>query len=171
MAIFYTGDQHYFYKNIIKYENRPYLSINEMNEDMIKRHNKKVAPTDDIYFLGDFAFASASQIENLLRRLNGRKFLIFGNHDKEILHNKNLQSYFVFCRHYHSLIDNGTPVILFHYPIQVWDRKHHGSIHLYGHIHTDKENHHPLVKDIENAYNVGVDVRNFEPVSLKEILN
>jgi calcineurin-like phosphoesterase family protein len=64
---------------------------------------------------------------------------------------------------------NGLKIVLFHYPVQTWDCKHHGSIHLYGHIHSNIGDH-PMDYIIPNSYNVGVDVNNFEPISLEEVL-
>lgn len=168
---YYTADPHYSHKNIIKYEERPFKTIDEMDEYMIYKHNQKVKSNDNVYFIGDFAFASPERIKYLLSRLNGNKFLIWGNHDKTIRDNKDLQKLFVWCKDYHVLYENQIPVILFHYPIQIWDRQHHGSIHLYGHIHSNKENHHPMISGLINAYNVGADVCNFEPVTVQELIN
>jgi len=170
MKNFYTADTHYSHKNIIKYEDRPFKTTEEMDEYLIYKHNQKVKKEDNVYFIGDFAFADDIRVLHILNRLNGNKFLIWGNHDKNIKKSKILQSAFIWCRDYAVVYEKETPVILFHYPIQVWDRKHHGSIHLYGHVHSNKDNHHPMINDLINAYNVGVDVRNFEPVTLDEIL-
>jgi len=59
---------------------------------------------------------------------------------------------------------------MFHYPIAVWDRQHYGSIHLYGHVHANIGNYHPLHLKLKNAYNVGVDVCHFEPKTLAELM-
>lgn len=172
--ILYTADGHWAHRNIIKYENRPYRSTDEMDKDLILKWNNKVSPGDDVYYLGDMFFCEEDYALNILKQLNGNIHLIWGNHDKVIKKSRSLQSKFIWCRDYHVNYDqvNGQeiPVILFHYPIQVWDRKHHGSIHLYGHIHSDQENHHPLVAALPNAYNVGVDVCNFEPKTLSELI-
>jgi len=172
---FYSSDQHFGHGNIIKYENRPFKSVEEMDEYMIYKHNLKVSPKDNVYFLGDCIFSNdENKTVKLLQRLNGNKHLIYGNHDKIVRTSQLVQQQFNFCKNYYvnyeNINGNKTPIILFHYPIQVWDRKHHGSIHLYGHIHSNKDNHHPMVNDLVNAYNVGVDVRNFEPVTIEEIL-
>jgi len=170
MKNFYVADTHYYHKNIIKYEDRPFKTVEEMNEYMIYKHNEKVSKEDNVYFIGDFALATPDQTTDILLRLNGKKHLVYGNHDKVVKQNKLVQAGFVWCRDYAVVYEGEIPVILFHYPIQVWDRKHHGSIHLYGHIHSNKDNHHPMVNNLENAYNVGVDVTNFAPVTLEEIL-
>jgi calcineurin-like phosphoesterase family protein len=140
-----------------------------MNEKMIEKWNKKVAITDQVYILGDFFFGKGEDAEKLIKRLNGQKFLIKGNHDS-FLRDKFNTSCFGWVKDYYVLKQNNTKFVLFHYPIQVWDCKHHGSIHLYGHVHSNKENHHPLLAELGNAYNVGVDVNDFEPISLEEIM-
>ena len=76
-----TSDQHFFHKNIIQYENRPFLTKEEMNESMIKDWNSVVHKRDYIYVLGDLAFGNKEMIKNLISRLNGRIHLIMGNHD------------------------------------------------------------------------------------------
>lgn len=170
MEIFFTADTHFSHTNIIKYENRPFKNSSEMNKFIINKWNKKVSTNDVVYHLGDFAFDKRENIHTILDNLNGKIYLIYGNHDKEIKKNKDLQNRFVWCRDYFKLKINDKVIILFHYPIQVWDMKHHGSLHFYGHIHSDKENHHPTVSQLKNAYNVGVDVCDFEPKTLEEII-
>jgi calcineurin-like phosphoesterase family protein len=169
MNRWFISDTHFSHRNIIKYENRPFKSIEEMDNILIEKWNMKVNKNDEVYHLGDFAFTDKNRIEKIIKSLNGKIHLIYGNHDKEIKHNRELQNLFVWCRDY-FVINDTIPVVLFHYPIQVWDRKHHGSIHLYGHVHSNKTGHHPMLADLENAYNVGVDVNNFEPKSLEELV-
>src|SRR3990167_7898211 len=77
------SDNHFFHSNIIlpTYSNRPFKHVDEMNEAMIENWNAKVAPDDTIRVIGDFSFGSAEKTANVLRRLNGTKILIEGNHD------------------------------------------------------------------------------------------
>lgn len=169
---FYTSDLHFGHKNIIKYEDRPFSSVEEMDEFLVDRWNKKVSVGDEVYILGDFGFIKGKRANELLDRLNGRKYLIRGNHDSSFLNDKLFdKAKFEWIKDYCHINDDGKIVCLFHYPIAVWDRQHHGSIHLYGHVHSNKDNHHPLLHRLNNAYNVGCDVWNLEPVTLKEILD
>jgi len=165
----YTADLHFWHYNILKYEPRPYKDIIEMNEGLINNWNKKVQKNDNIYIVGDFSFGDANQTLNILNRLQGKKYLIKGNHDR-IINNSEVRNKFEWIKEYYVVKENSTPIILFHYPIQTWDRKHYGSLHFYGHVHSNISDH-SLVNNIPNAYNVGVDVCDFEPVSLKEILD
>ena len=81
--IYYTSDLHLCHENIIRLCNRPYKTIEEMNEDLINRWNKKVKPNDVVYVLGDFFFKQqdSKYVSSVLKRLNGEKILIKGNHD------------------------------------------------------------------------------------------
>ena len=171
MSIFFTADTHFHHKNIIKYEDRPFTSIEEMNETMIKKWNAKVKPNDSIYIIGDFIFSDGETANKLIKRLNGRKQLIKGNHDSFLRDRSFDRSLLEWVKDYYLLRINNMKFILFHYPIQVWDCKHHDSIHLYGHVHSNKDNHHPLLIELGKAYNVGVDVNNYEPISLEEVLS
>lgn len=79
--IFMTADLHLGHANIIKYCGRPYRDVNEMNEDLILRWNSVVSDNDRIFFLGDFALGDAEKTIRWGQRLNGRKVMIYGNHD------------------------------------------------------------------------------------------
>ncbi len=167
MKIFFTSDLHLNHTNILKYEERPFKNVLEMNEEYIKRWNKKVSKDDTVYVLGDFCFVNnIKDTEDFLSRLNGHKILIKGNHDH---HNVYKAKGWDKVVDYYELTINDNLVCLFHYPIAVWNRKHHGSIHLYGHIHSNKLDHHPMTYDLGRAYNIGVDIFG-EPVTLDEIL-
>jgi calcineurin-like phosphoesterase family protein len=164
MSIFFTSDTHFDHKNIMKYSKRPFSSVDEMNRVMIENWNRKVSNTDSIYFLGDLAFGDAHFANNVVNQLNGRKHFIRGNHDS-VLNDKNFdRSQFEWIKDYYVLRHNDMKIVLFHYPIQEWDGMFHGSIHLYGHVHNN-----PFT-GMKGSYNVGVDVNNYEPVSLEEIL-
>ena len=79
--IYITADLHLGHANIIKYCDRPYEDVEEMNNDLIRRWNETVTDNDRVFFLGDFALSSAEQIIKWGNMLNGRKVMIYGNHD------------------------------------------------------------------------------------------
>ena len=81
MTEFYIADTHFFHNNIIRYCNRPYASVEEMNEALIDNWNKTVQPNDTIRIVGDFAFGGKQRLLEVMPRLNGNKILIHGNHD------------------------------------------------------------------------------------------
>ena len=167
MKILFISDLHFNHNKIIEYEHRPYNNIQEMNEDYIRIWNNKVQKGDIVYVLGDFCISkSVEETDAILSRLNGQKFLIKGNHDhSEVYKAKGWTNVYDYLE---KTID-GKRVVMFHYPIAVWADKHHGSKHLYGHVHSNTETHHPMTYNLGKAYNVGIDVLG-EPKTLDEIL-
>lgn len=161
--IYFTADTHFYHENIIKYCDRPFHTIEEMNYVMVDNWNKTVKQSDDVYILGDLAFARPEQVNDLLKSLNGRKYLIKGNHDSFLKESKFDKSLFQWIKDYYVLRNDNKKYVLFHYPIHEWDGAYHGSIHLYGHIHNT------YTPDLKNAYNVGVDMCKFRPISIEEI--
>lgn len=166
--IFVTSDTHFYHTNILKYENRPFKDINDMNNKMIESWNETVSNKDEVYILGDFSFGNEEETIKLLNKLNGKKYLINGNHDY-VVKNKDVRDKFEWVKDYFVLKHNKMKFVMFHYPIQVWDCRHHGAIHLYGHIHSNLGNH-SMEYDIPNSYNVGVDVNGFKPVLIEDII-
>lgn len=167
---YYISDLHFGHENILKYENRPFKNITEMNDEYIRRWNAKIKKGDEVYILGDFSFYKGEETNWILKRLNGMKFLVKGNHDRTYLNDKDFDpSLFVWIKDYYLVKDEKTPIVLFHYPIQTWDRKHYGSLHFYGHVHSNKGTSRPMQYEIENSYNVGIDILQ-EPMTKEEIL-
>lgn len=160
--IFYTSDQHFDHSNILKYCSRSFDTIDEMNEEIIKRYNEIVSKNDTVYFLGDVAFYNKNP-RRLLERLNGHKHLIIGNHDKK---NKSIKNWsgWASIQDYKEIKDNGRKVVLFHYPLWSWNGMYHGTIHLHGHCHGMRPRW--IGKKIAD---VGVDVWDLRPVSLDTI--
>ncbi len=175
----FTSDTHFGHANVIKYSKRPFKSVEEMDEALIANWNAKVLPTDEVYHTGDFAFAQADRVNQILLRLNGVKYFIFGNHDAVIQKDRELQKHFVWCRHYHELsIPNGEKyplkIVLHHFPILEWNKAHHGAMHLHGHTHGNCK--YPWPKAGPNGVvgarilDIGTDVQNYSPISLDEVI-
>jgi len=166
MAIFFTADHHFSHTNIIRFTHRPFKTIKEHDEILIKNWNEKVQQKDVVYHLGDFGFGSKGYLESILKRLNGNKFFIRGNHDRRM--KGALLDYFGWTKDYYALTvqDSGKkqPIILFHYPIHNWHRKHYGSWHLHGHCHGRLE-----TSDKWLRLDVGVDAQNYFPISYEKV--
>ena len=81
MKIFVISDTHLNHTNIIKYCNRPFSSVEEMNKAIIDNWNNTVGPDDYVYMLGDFCLGGVETVKELCSQLNGHKILIKGNHD------------------------------------------------------------------------------------------
>jgi len=141
-----------------------------MDNALIRNWNDTVTPKDDIYILGDFTMRPAEEAHRYLTRLNGRKYFIRGNHDRFLDKFELYESDFVWVKDYHRLIYEGQRIVMFHYPILEWDQLHRGAYHCYGHVHNNKVSRERLaVLDNGRAFNVGVDVNDYRPVSIKVI--
>ena len=84
MKIFVTADTHFNHENIIKYCNRPFKDVNEMNEVIINNWNSVVSKDDIIYHIGDYGFGTKDELKEIFDKLNGKKYLIMGNHDLRV---------------------------------------------------------------------------------------
>lgn len=80
MRKWFTSDQHFGHQNIIKYCNRPFATVEEMNEEIVRRHNAVVGPDDYVFFLGDVAM-NIDNVRKYVHRMHGKKHLVPGNHD------------------------------------------------------------------------------------------
>ena len=129
--IYFISDTHFYHEKIIEYVNRPFKDVEEMNNTLIDNWNKRIEPKDEVYILGDFSFGNKEQTLDLLDKLNGRKYLIKGNHDR-VIKDKEVASRFEWIKDYHMLKYKKYKFVLFHYPLMVWDCQHYGAIHLYG---------------------------------------
>ena len=164
--MFFTADTHFSHTNIIKYCNRPFANVKEMNMTIINNWNSVVGKDDVVWHLGDFAFTKFDEeIRILTGALNGKINLVVGNHDKYLLKRKHLQSLFnrFFVLPYHEVNVNGIDLTLSHYAMRVWNKSHYGSVHLFGHSHDQLE-------DLgTRSFDTGVDSNNFTPVSLDKM--
>lgn len=80
--IWFTSDTHFGHANIIRLSNRPFGSVEEMNEEIVRRWNEVVSPDDSVIHLGDVALGSIAESLPIVSRLNGAKMLVVGNHDR-----------------------------------------------------------------------------------------
>lgn len=159
---------HFGHKNIIKYCNRPFEDVHTMNETLIKNWNNLIYPEDTVYHLGDFAFCN---VKKILSRLNGNIILIRGNHDRKS-NFKQLESYWNKDFEYggYKFRLNHEPIITPNIVNTYKDNKPYSTINLddydyilCGHVH---EKWITLQKNI----NVGVDVWDFKPILIDEII-
>jgi calcineurin-like phosphoesterase family protein len=166
--IWFTSDHHFGHKNIIKFTNRPFSSVEEMDETLIARWNEKIGAEDIVYHLGDFALTSSSKLRDILKRLNGKIHLITGNHETAALECK---AQFEWIKDYYELTVEDADaykgqrfIVLFHYAMRVWNASHHGSWHLYGHSHGDLPDDNSSL-----SFDAGVDCHDFYPISYNEV--
>lgn len=167
METFFTADTHFSHNNIIKYCNRPFTDYQKMNEVLIANWNSKVSQEDEVYHLGDFSFASAEDTIKIRKRLNGKIYLIKGNHEKPALDAQKLDpSIFEWVKDVHTVRINKQEIFLSHYAHRVWNKSHHGVYHLYGHSHG-------TIADLPDSlsFDIGVDCHAYFPLSFKEVVD
>lgn len=167
---FYIADTHLSHTNIIGYCERPFAHVNAMNETLIRRWNATVDQNDIVYHLGDFAFGLSNEepIRRVFDQLNGRKFLILGNHD--IRRDGSVHPTIAALTwaappvHAIEIKDEGQRVYLAHYAHRAWPGQHHGAWHFYGHSHG-------TLPGIGRSRDVGVDLMdvNFTPRTFREL--
>ncbi|MDF2650900.1 MAG: metallophosphatase [Paenibacillus sp.] len=80
--VFFISDHHFGHKQIIHFESRPFIDVEEMTTVLIERWNSVVGKEDQVFHLGDFSFLNKDKTADIVGRLNGTKFLILGNHDR-----------------------------------------------------------------------------------------
>lgn len=158
-----TSDTHFGHKNIIKYSNRPYASVAEMDEAIINNWNSVVKPEDTIYHLGDFAFARPDRINEILKRLNGIKMFAPGNHDDTLLESDACCSHFKMIRERYELKTPNGHFVLSHYAHLVWNKSHRGTMMLHGHSHGNLRYPYPM-----KMLDAGVDPQGYFPISLEQ---
>jgi len=151
--IYFTADEHYGHTKIIKYCNRPFSSVEEMDEFIITAHNDVVRAGDLVVHVGDFALSK--DVGKYMSRLNGERFFIRGSHDRWM---GNMQVPYIWERKI-----GGQWVVCCHYAMRTWPRSHYGSWQLFGHSHGKLKDHGTRQMD------VGVDTNDFRPYSFDDI--
>ena len=166
----YTADLHFGHKSVLKFDKRPFESIEEHDKTLIDSWNSRVDKNTQVYILGDIALHNEKAYSWYLKQLNGHKHLIVGNHDRKLLKDSEAMGYFVSVDNYLELSDNGRHLVLCHYPMAEWNGFFSGALHLYGHIHNSVNESAKYMLQFENALNCGCMINNYAPVSLEELI-
>lgn len=157
ITIWLISDTHFSHTNIIEYCNRPFASVEEMDETMVDRWNRIVRREDHVWHLGDVAMARRAL--QIVKRLNGHKRLVFGNHDIFTLKDYVSAGFekLTGVRVFHQL----TPrVICSHFPLH--PASVGGNINVHGHVHNN-------IPGLGPQYvNVSVEVTDYRPITLEE---
>ena len=141
---FFSGDHHFWHKNIIleDYENRPFWKEDEpdveaMNENMIEGWNKVVQPSDVVCYVGDISFGGYKKTSKILSRLNGKLLYVRGNHDdKSVLRALEESGKLIAPVTYlKELVIESQHIVLSHCAHKIWFRSHYGSWNIFGHSH------------------------------------
>ena len=170
--IFFISDSHFCHESIIKYCDRPFTSVEEMNEAIIENWNSVVRPEDTVFHLGDFGLGPSEKLKDIFQRLNGEIYLIMGNHD--FRQTKGVLSMFKEV-HLEMLIEvEKTKILLNHYPMLCFSGSNRSDVwQLFGHVHTREKtggyDAGRLQYLLPTQYDVGVDNNDFTPVSFEQL--
>ena len=176
--IYFIGDLHVGHKNVIKYDNRPFSDIHEMNECLINNWNSVISDTDIVYYMGDLSLCGSDMTKWFVSQLNGVINFIIGNHDN-IKNIKNLNRFdkiYEYGTEVNIKDDNDSTkrsggyqrIVLSHYPFLSWNGCNHNSWHLHAHCHGN------LIKSNPDFYkrkviDVGAPCIDYTPISYNEI--
>ena len=170
---FFTSDTHFNHANIIRFCNRPFKDVEQMNEVMITNWNNAISKDDTVFHLGDFCLGGAAEWTKILDHLNGKIYLIMGNHDL-----KNIRQGFISRFEHVAMqmrIEIGKKrIYLCHYPFLCFEGSYKDDVwQLFGHVHTRRSNSGIDAGRLQylypTQYDVGVDNNNFTPVSFGQV--
>ena len=165
--VYFISDLHLGHKSVIDMCRRPFADVEEMNEALIAAWNGRVRKNDHVYIVGDFSFRSDVSPEEYLKRLKGRKHLIIGNHDRTWIGKIDLAKYF---EDWTSMLvtDFGKgKTTLCHFPMLAFE----GKYLIHGHMHNNtNRTYWSYLRTMDNAFNAGVDINGFMPVTFEELV-
>ena len=196
MANYYISDVHGFHKNVTaegtNFDGRPFKTLDEMHDEMLRRWNERITNSDTVFILGDMLWRVSDESIAWVAKMRGKKVLCRGNH--ELLKDHRYTQLFTEICDYKEITDNYNGInhnlVLSHFPIMAWNKMNKGSILLYGHVHNnsfDEQNFNEALnraneyyknRDGERyklikAFNVGCmkDYMDYTPRTLKEIID
>lgn len=158
---FFIADTHFGDGRILRYENRPFASTEEMDRRLIDNWNRTVAPEDTVFFLGDFSCCGEERDRELLASLRGRKILIMGNHDRH----RDCETWrklgFAECVAWPILYRDF--YILSHEPVYLNENMPYANF--YGHVHNN-----PSYRDVSRqSFCLSAERIGYTPVAFEEI--
>lgn len=166
--IHFTSDLHLGHKRMLQY--RPFDNIDDMNLHLLHNWNAQVQDGDEVYIMGDLSFMKTGPTLGLLQAMNGHKFLVRGNHDRQVP--GPIKKCFGWVKeHRYNLVTDGLFIVLDHYPLLTWEKAHHGAWMIHGHSHGnlyDDPNARRIdvsVDAVAKRYTNGV----YRPLSLDEV--
>jgi calcineurin-like phosphoesterase family protein len=173
--IYFTSDWHLDHANIIRFCNRPFHHVDEMNNAILKNFFDIVKKGDTVFFLGDLAFGD-EVISPFFCRMDREEInicIIYGNHDKELRKYLCSNRYHISVKSVDDIISTdieGQSVTLCHYPMLTFNKSHFGAWQLFGHHHNG--NYHKVIPPqfMGKKMNIGVDMNEFKPVSWNQVV-
>lgn len=170
--LFLMSDTHFGHANILRFcPNRQFKNIDDHDEAYIENHNALVCDEDVVVSLGDFSSRNRRSVKEYIKALNGRIFILFGNHDDSAMRDRNLFAAAWGRKGHNEVLEylwNREKYILCHFPMLSWNVRAHNRTHFFGHIHSCETR--PFICQ-QNSCDVGVDAWNHGPVLLEDAIN
>lgn len=175
-----TSDTHFDHARIIQYSpwaRGHFRDVNQMNEAIVSNINSMVTEQDTLIIAGDICFSSHGKTAEFLKRINGQKKLVWGNHDAKFRQSTEFQTqkrlmgvvwdgdYLEFD---HKFQDRKYKIVVTHYPFLTWNRAHHGAIALSGHTHSTPEDRYPQGPNVRQM-DCGMDGNDMMPHDMDDI--
>ena len=166
---YFISDTHFGHENILKFGNRPFETLRQMEKTILKNLNTTLEKGDILYHLGDLAWTKEG-FDTFFHGL--RKdisiFWIAGNHDRRVAQYASRIIQMVDLKEI-KIQKNKTT--LCHYPLVTWPSAPYNGWHLYGHIHKNTGSD-KLIGPYLNGktMNVNVEYTNYRPVSEDKIV-
>lgn len=184
------SDIHFGHLNALSFDKRPFKTLEEQDQYIIKHWNERITDDDNVWILGDVSWIGITPTIEFYKQLKGRLHLITGNHDEKYIRSGNFRSLFTSINDYKEIQIEDTNLVLSHFPLLSYKNSRHNWIHLYGHVHISREwtlmeqlkakmkmlyyfkNNTP-VEQTFNTYNVGCmcPYMQYIPRTLDEIIN
>lgn len=170
IKMFFTADLHFGHRAMPYRFRKIFRDVEDHDESLIYEWNKTVPADGHVFILGDFSFSGTARTMEILDRLNGRLYLVSGNHDRGM--SATVKDRFEWVKPYHEqkvpYDDGQVRLVMGHFPFLSWHNMHHGSYNLHGHCHDN------LSKPMKRQLDVGVDtarriLRAYRPWSFTEI--
>jgi calcineurin-like phosphoesterase family protein len=160
---------HFGHGNIIKYCDRPYKDVDEMNQELIKNWNSVVTDNDIVIHLGDVGFGTGGFIE-LMKQLNGYIILIKGNHDRKKQIAKMLDVGAINEYYSADMVgwEEDDKFLFSHKPTNPDKFMSDYTINIHGHIHNSKFNEFCDYTSLGRFVNVSLEVINYKPALLSD---
>jgi len=161
--IHFISDTHFDHANIIGYCNRPFSSVEEMNEYMLNKWNSVVDKNDIVYFLGDLSYGRGRRPHGFwLSQLNGKIMFVRGSHDDGCLDGIESHSEM-------RIFYEGITFLVIHSPYEASPKHYEWTVH--GHVHNNNLEKYPLFNPVRRSVNVSVELIDYTPVSIEKILD
>lgn len=162
--IYFTADLHLGHKKILDLANRDFDNIEKHDNYIIEKYNKIIDNEDICYILGDICWnQSYNSYKELFAKLNGKKYIILGNHDNKQNLIRCQKEGLIESVKESQIINIGSNTIhLTHYPLLEWFNFYKNQYHLHGHTYCK-------MNDYCKSTDVGVDCWEFEPVNWNEL--